>query len=306
MITLAVACHPEDPLVVQLREALPLVDCQLITEMSVEALATTRIAIGEPDPLARFVERMPALEWVQSTWAGVKPLIDCSARHYRLTGIKDVFGPAMSAYVLAYVLSAARDVSARTSHQRWHPEEEPPLQGRRMGIMGTGSIGLAVAQSACQVGLEVVGLNRTGISPGDSFAAVYSLDDRLAFTRGVDYLVALLPDTPHTTDLIDADLLAALNPGAMVINAGRGNCLDETALLAAISTGHIQQAVLDVFREEPLPETHPFWHTEGVVVTSHTAAPTPASAALAIFLDNLTRFQSAESLRYEIDWSRGY
>ncbi len=306
MITLAVACHREDPLLVQLREALPLVDCQLIAEMSADALATTRIAVGEPACLATYVEQMPALEWVQSTWAGVKPLIDSSARHYRLTGVKDVFGPAMSAYVLAWVLSAARDVSARLTHQRWHPEEEPALQGRRMGIMGTGSIGLAVAQSARQVGLEVVGLNRTGISPGDAFTAVYSLEDRLAFASGVDYLVALLPDTPQTTDLIDADLLAALNPDAMVINAGRGNCLDESALLTAIEGGHIQQAVLDVFREEPLPEVHPFWHTAGVVVTSHTAAPTPVSAALAIFLDNLTRFQSAESLRYEIDWAQGY
>ena len=139
--------------------------------------------------------------------------------------------------------------------------------------MGTGGIGTAIALAAKSFGLEVVGLNSDGRAV-DGFTTCYPSADRLTFADGLDYLVSVLPQTLQTDNLIDHEVLMRLNPRAIVINAGRGNAVVEADLIASLNACHLKAAVLDVFREEPLPQDDPLWSTPRVHITSHTAGPT--------------------------------
>jgi phosphoglycerate dehydrogenase-like enzyme len=171
--------------------------------------------------------------------------------------------------------------------------------------MGTGGIGTAIAFVAKPFGLEVIGLNSGGRTV-DGFTACYRSADRLAFAEGLDYLVSVLPQTSQTDNLIDHELLMRLNPHAIVINAGRGNAVVEADLIASLNAGHLKAAVLDVFREEPLPPNDPLWSTPGVYITSHTAGPTPDEAVAEVFERNLKRYIAGEPLTDAVRAGRGY
>ena len=131
-------------------------------------------------------------------------------------------------------------------------------------------------------------------------------DDKAAFASGLDYLVAVLPNTAGTRHLIDAAMLSALPPHAVVVNAGRGDTLDDAALIAALDEGRLAGAVLDVFPEEPLPPSHPLWRTPGVHITAHTAAPSFPADIVGVFADNYRRYHAGQPLRYVVDFERGY
>jgi len=267
--------------------------------------AEAEILFGAPDLLAALLPRAAAVRWVQSSWAGIRPLLDGPRRGYQLTGVKAIFGASMTEYVLAWLLAVERRVADRHGARHWDSSTDGTLAGKTLGIMGTGSIGSAVANTCSALGLEVRGLNSDGREqPG--FRDCWPREDRLAFAADIDYLVALLPDTPATDNLIDAALLDAMAPGAVLINAGRGNAIVMADLLAALKRGHLRQAVLDVLREEPLPDDDPLWNQQGLTITSHTAAPTPARAIVEIFLDNYRRYLAGEALLYPVDLERGY
>ena len=206
---------------------------------------------------------------------------------------------------MGWLLAIERNVMSRASHTQWTPTLEPRITGKRMGIMGTGGIGTAIALAARAFGLEVIGLNSDGRAV-EGFTACYPGADRLAFAEGLDYLVSVLPQTSQTDNLIDEGLLMRLSPRAIVINAGRGNALLEADLIASLNAGHVRAAVLDVFREEPLPPDDPLWSTSGVYVTSHTAGPTPDEAFAEVFERNLKRYIAGEPLTDPVRARRGY
>jgi phosphoglycerate dehydrogenase-like enzyme len=174
-----------------------------------------------------------------------------------------------------------------------------------MGILGTGGIGTAIALAAKAFGLEVIGLNSDGRAV-EGFTACYPSADRQIFAEGLDYLVSVLPQTAQTDNLIDREVLMRLNPGAIVINAGRGNAVVESDLIASLNAGHVRAAVLDVFREEPLPPDDPLWSTPGVHITSHTAGPTPDEAVAEVFERNLKLYLAEEPLADTVRAGRGY
>lgn len=263
------------------------------------------ILLGSPKALATILDEASGVAWVQSTWAGVTPLVEHPRRDYCLTGIKGVFGQAMSEYVLGWLLALERGIIRRATERRWDPRLDPNLAGKRLGIMGTGSIGGDVARACSALGLAVSGLNSDGRAvPG--FDACYPTGECLAFAEGLDYLVALLPDTPATSGLVDADLLARLSPGAILVNAGRANSVLDEDLLAALTKGQLKAAVLDVTREEPLPEGHRFWSVPGLYLTSHTAAPSSVETVVGVFADNYQRYRRGEPLRHVVNFDRGY
>jgi phosphoglycerate dehydrogenase-like enzyme len=136
--------------------------------------------------------------------------------------------------------------------------------------------------------------------------AYFHGDDRARFAAGVDYLVAVVPNTPGTRRLVDATLLSALPPHAVFINPGRGSVVDEEALVAAVGCGRLAGAVLDVFNEEPLPRDHVFWNTPGILITSHTAALSVPEDIAPVFVDNYRRLIRGEPLKYQVDFERGY
>ena len=267
--------------------------------------SAVEVVVGAPPDLVAIIPRCPQLRWVQSTWAGIDAIAHFASQTLQITPLKGVFGPAMTEYVMGWLLAIERNVISRASHTQWAPSLEPRIAGKRLGIMGAGGIGAAIALAAKSFGVEVIGLNSDGRAV-DGFTACYRSADRLAFAEGLDHLVSVLPQTAQTDNLIDHEVLIRLNPGAIVINAGRGNAVVEADLIASLNAGHLRAAVLDVFREEPLPLDDPLWSTPGVHITSHTAGPTPDEAIGEVFERNLKLYIAGEPLTDAVRVGRGY
>lgn len=267
------------------------------------------IAFGEPSLISAVIQQIPALKWVQSTWAGVDPLLDPALRRdYVLTNARGVFGGLISEYVFTYLLAHERRLLERHAAQvngMWDKTPPGTLRGRKIGLMGVGSIGACVAKTAKHFGMRVKGYTRGSESCPDVDAYFHGPDLK-AFVSDLDYLVCVLPNTADTVRIVDAALLAAMPPHAVFINAGRGSAVDEAALAEALHAGRIAGAVLGVFEEEPLPPAHIFWRTPNMLITSHTAALSAPEDIAPIFLDNYERLLREEPLRFQVDFERGY
>ena len=267
--------------------------------------SAVEVVVGAPPDLVAIIPRCPQIRWVQSTWAGIDAIAHFASESLLITPLKGVFGPAMTEYVIGWLLAIERNMINRASHIQWVPSLEPNITGKRMGIMGTGGIGTAIALAAKPFALEVIGLNSDGHA-ADGFSICYPSTDRLAFAEGLDYLVSVLPQTSQTDNLIDHEVLMQLNREAIVINAGRGNAVVEADLIASLNAGYLRAAVLDVFRVEPLPLDDPLWSTPGVHITSHTAGPTPDEAVAEVFERNLKLYIAGEPLTDAVRAGRGY
>lgn len=268
------------------------------------------IVLGDPDLLQQALPELDRLQWAQSTWAGVRPLAkqDCR-KDYILTGIKDIFGPIMSEYVICYMLMNERKALRRFASQQkkiWDTTAPGELRNKSIGILGVGSIGMSIARTAKFFQMKTKGYSRSPVSCKFIDEGYDHSDSLLDFVQDLDYLVSILPDTPATNCLLDKSIFKAMNPQALLINVGRGNVLDESALVEAVNEGYISGAVLDVFKEEPLPKTHPFWDTPGILITAHTAAMSFPEDIAPIFIENYRRFQSGKQLKYVVDLNLGY
>jgi phosphoglycerate dehydrogenase-like enzyme len=277
-------------------------------EDALAAYSGEQILFGNPQEIAALLPHMPTVTWVQSSWAGVTPLIDAPRRDYTLTGIKGVFGPQMAEYVLGYLLAHELKIITRLEQQRrrrWYREHSGTLAGRSIGIMGTGSIGTYIAKSAATLGLETLGLSRSGM-PVEGFDNVWPLAELNAFLARSHYLVSTLPATPETDRLLTADTLAKLPEGAVFVNVGRSNVVDHAALVDALTTGRLAAAVLDVFEEEPLPHDSPLWEAPNLFITAHVAAISHPLLIVPVFIENYRRFVAGEPLKYVVDFDAGY
>ena len=183
----------------------------------------------------------------------------------------------------------------------WDPTCPPLARERPVTILGMGALGSACATALRALNFPVTGWSRTA-KPG-SLHGEDGLTQALSTAR---ILVTLLPKTPETENLINARTLALLPEGAVILNPGRGPLIDDEALLAALDTGHIGHATLDVFRVEPLPQDHPFWSHPRVTVTPHIAADTRAITASKVIAENIRRGEAGESLLHLVDRARGY
>jgi len=273
-----------------------------------EAFAGQPILFGSPLAISKILSDLPEVKWVQSSWAGVTPLIDLDRRDYVLTGVRGVFGPQMSEYVLGYLLAHELDILGRHEDQlarRWAERPSGRLQGKRLGIMGTGSIGQAIAEQAAGFGVAVTGLSRSGATKRP-FETVYPIGRIDEFLPRLDYLVAVLPDLPSTRGLLHAGTLALLSKTAFFVNVGRGNVVDDDALVAALAGGNLAGAVLDVFHKEPLPGSSRLWDAPNLHVTAHIAASSDPELIVPVFLDNYRRFAAGEPMADVVDFERGY
>lgn len=270
-----------------------------------EAGLQADIALGAPDELASILPRMPRLRWVQSTWAGVTPLIELGRADYQLSGVKGLFGSRMSEYVLGWLLARERRMLDYAASESWAQLSERSPSDLRLGIAGVGAIGSAVAERCAPFFAEVVGLNSDGRGSAGC-ARCFPVNEIEAFANGLDALVGLLPHTSSTSGLLGERVFAAMNDGATLVNAGRGNALDLPAALSAVSSGRLGFMVLDVFDEEPVPDEDPLWQHPRVAITSHSAAPTENEALAGLFLKNLALFLCGEDPGGLIDFARGY
>ena len=286
-------------------------DLHVIASADADVSAADRfeMVLGEPSLVRTALARLTGMKWLQSTWAGVEPLLDPSLRRdYILTNARGVFGPQMSEYVFGYMIAHERKVFEKYAAQqqgRWDPAPPGMLRGKQIGLLGVGSIGASLAATAKHFGMRVKGYTRgsEGCADVDTY---FHGDDRIRFAADLDYLVSVMPNTAGTRHLVDAALLAALPPRAVFINPGRGSVVDEGALVEALQNGRLAGAVLDVFEQEPLPADHIFWRLPNIVITSHTAAISFPDDIAPVFIDNYRRWIAGRPLRYQVDFVAGY
>ena len=182
----------------------------------------------------------------------------------------------------------------------------PPIAAERpVTILGLGELGLACANALCGLGFPVTGWSRTpknlyGIT---TYHGEPGLKQALS---GAQIVILLLPNTPATQNTLNADTLALTAPGAFILNPGRGTLIDDDALIAALDSGQIAHATLDVFRTEPLPQEHPFWAHPKVTVTPHIASETRAPLASEVIAENIRRGEAGEPFLHLVDRSAGY
>lgn len=272
--------------------------------------AEAEILLGARIP-AELLAEMPRLRWIQTPNAGVEDLVAASIPPGVLTTrVVGLFEGYIAEWTLGYMLAHTlrlRQGLTQQGERQWQHYFIDRLEGKRLGVAGIGSIGQGVARRAAALGLQVVGLGRNQReSAGSPFTAIYTTEQLLDFCRGLDFLAMTLPLTPGTEGLFGSEALAVLNPGALVLNAGRGRVIQEEALLGALQSGHLGGAVLDVFATEPLPPAHPLWTAPGVTVTPHIAGPSVPAEVAAYFLQNYARFTSGTPLVGLIDRTRGY
>jgi len=215
---------------------------------------------------------------------------------------------AMSEYIAFQVLRLHRqdfDYRLQQAAGEWRERPQPNAAERRVGILGFGTLGQAAGRVLQSLGFTVAGWSRSAKAvPGfATHAGVRGLDEMLARS---DILVCLLPMTPETENILDAGLFARLPRGAGLINAGRGRHLVEADLLAALDSGRLAAAVLDVFRDEPLPSNHPFWRHPRIVVTPHVAADTHPPTAAPIIAAAIRDFAAGRPIANIVDPAHGY
>jgi phosphoglycerate dehydrogenase-like enzyme len=190
---------------------------------------------------------------------------------------------------------------------RWHRRMSVPLAGKTLGILGLGAIGQELARKASALEMRVIGTKRTP-TPLPHVDKVYGPDATDEVLGAADFVVLLLPTTSDTENFVNRERLRAMKPTAWLLNFARGALIVDADLIAAVQAKTIAGTVLDVFREEPLPSSHPFWKTEGILVLPHLGGGHPQrSAAVAeIFAGNARRFLAGEPLATAVDRARGY
>ena len=262
-------------------------------------------------PETGFLASLPSLKLILSLGAGVDHLLGDPQlpRHIPIVRLVDPhMTDAMSEYVVLQVLRLHRrdlDYRAQQEAAVWRELDQPNAVDRRIGILGLGELGQDAAKKLKTLGFDVAGWSRseknlTGIA---SYAGAPGLSQLLSRS---EILVCLLPLTTETEGILNSSAFAILPRDAALINAARGAHVVEEDLLAALASGQISVAVLDVFREEPLPTDHPFWRHPRVILTPHVAAFTNPTTAAPIILDNIRRFEDGRPLLNRVDLARGY
>lgn len=294
----------DEPEYKRLLEPLLLPDLEIVVEPE-----ESDIVVGEPRLVRDLLPRLSTLRWVQSIYAGVEPLIDPSQRRdYILTNARGVFGELMSEYVFGYLLFLEKKMLQRMKSQeakRWQRPESGLLRGKTIGLLGVGSIGAHLAGTAKHFGMMVRGFTR-GSEESMQVDQYFHGSDLLEFVDGLDYLVCVLPRTNDTNQIVDQAVLEALPAHAIFINVGRGNAVDESALVKALTEGKVAAAVLDVFQQEPLPDDHPFWTTPNLYMTFHTSAISYPEDITKLFAENYQLYIQGKPLKYQVDFDSGY
>jgi glyoxylate/hydroxypyruvate reductase len=250
------------------------------------------------------------LRAVQSLGAGINQLgMHLFPPHVRVARLVDRgLTGMMTEYALLAALRHARNFDAHERAQRastWDYIMPGGVGSFTVGVMGLGVIGAAVALRLAANGFPVRGWARSPKSLDG--VACFSGETGLAeFLGGTRILINLLPLTPQTENILDARLFASLPKGAFVVNIGRGAHLVDADLLAALNSGHLAGATLDVFRPEPLPPEHPFWQHPRILMTPHVAGTGDPDSAAQVVAENIRRAKQGETLLNEVDRTRGY
>jgi phosphoglycerate dehydrogenase-like enzyme len=265
------------------------------------------------DVLERVWPQALRLQWVHWAGAGVDAALFPGFRRSDvvLTNARGVFDQPIAEYVLGLILCFAKGFprTVRAQDRRhWDFRNSESISGSTALVIGVGNIGRAIAALLQAAGMNIIGVGRTARNDDALFGRVHPFGELDAQLSRADYVVNITPSTPDTRGLFSAQRFQRMNPGARFINVGRGDAVDEPALLEALQGGRIAGAALDVFAEEPLPEDSPFWALENVIVSPHMSGDVVESLEALVdqFVQNLRRFIRGEPLKNVVDKSRGY
>ena len=278
---------------------------------SADQLARTEALMAGAVP-AGLLPSMPKLRWAQAMSAGAEgwlALPDLPAG-LTLTCARGTHTESMPENIMSALFYVAKPIAtavANQKHSKWVQTVPQPLTGKTLGILGLGAIGQEVARLASAFGMRVIGTRRRPVAM-PNVAEILPPDRTDEVLAQSDFVLLLLPATPDTDNLIDATRLARMKPGAWLLNFGRGHLIKDADLIAAAKAKKIAGAVLDVFRQEPLPADHPFWTAEGIIVLPHVGGPHPQRDKFVarLFVDNLGRFLDGAPLKEIVDRAAGY
>lgn len=259
-----------------------------------------------------LLKKMPKLRWIQANTAGIDPwlanpdlrqdvALTCARGSHRIPMPENILG------ALFHLTKPYMQIALDQRESCWTRRVSDTLAGKTLGILGLGAIGQELARKATALEMRVIGTKRTA-GPLPHVEKVYSQEQTDEVLGQADFVLLLLPVTAATENFIDAERLRAMKPTAWLLNFGRGALIVDDDLIAAVKSKTIAGAVLDVFREEPLPTLHPFWKTEGILVLPHLGGGWPDRGAVVaeIFADNARRFLAGEPLATAVERGRGY
>ncbi|MDV7106151.1 D-2-hydroxyacid dehydrogenase [Vibrio sp. TH_r3] len=278
----------------------------IITEKNSDA----NIVLAAPPILADCIDTFSNMNWVQSTYAGVDPLMQPGLRQdYDLTNVKGIFGQQISEYVLGYCIEYFRHFNLYRQQQQqkcWQPHSYSTLAGKKLLILGTGAIGNYLAKTAASLNLHSIGINRSGIPPKESaFDQTAHFEQLDLYLADADIIVSTLPGTTQTKNMFDQTFFSHCR-NALFFNVGRGNSVNTAALIEALEGDNISHAFLDVFANEPISEQCSYWHNAKVTITPHIAADSFPEQVFEIFSDNYLKWRDGFQLDNQVDFDKGY
>ena len=284
------------------------VEAELIHDLEPEAPETIDYIVYAPSSALTDFAPYTGAKAVLNLWAGVESVVTNDSLTQPLARMVD---PGLTegmvewclGHTLRHHLGFDRDICRKDAV--WDYYVPPLARERRVTILGLGELGRAVGQALSALNFQVTGWSRTQKEvPG---MTCLSGEAGLSKALGrADILILLLPLTPATDSLLGTARLAEMPEGAVLINPGRGPLIDDEALIASLDEGRLSHATLDVFREEPLPETHPFWSHQKVTVTPHIASATRPVSAAQVLAENIRRGEAGEPFLHLVDRTRGY
>ena len=304
------------PLLPALQQAAPrarLIEVSAATPKEVAAADAT-IGVCSAEVLAQAKQ----LQWIQWLAVGVDRCVQQPAlreRHVLLTNLQRTMGPSMAEHVLAMMLALSRHLEYFLRKQQeghWTREDAAPqladLDGKTVLVVGLGGIGTEVARRAHVLGMRVTATRASGRNGPDYVSYVGLPDELLKLASEADFVVNCAPLTPQTTGIFNSEFFATLKPGSYFISVGRGRSTVTPDLIAALSSGHLAGAGLDVVDPEPLPADSPLWHLPNVIITPHVSAHTSVSREQRdlVLVENLRRYAAGEPMLVVVDIGRGY
>lgn len=305
----------------KIRQAAAEADCSVSfypdNDAAAPHLGDVHILFGPSDPRApALVKAAPQLRWFASYYAGVEPLMVPGAlrENILLTNGSGAYGVTIAEHMIMVSLMLLRRMPEYEAFVRNKEFRSDLMIGSLFGsnivICGTGDIGSNFAKrlrAFCPA--KIIGVNRTGRA-AEGFDEVITIDQLDTVLSQADLLAMTLPNTPQTDNLISRERMASMKNTAIIVNVGRGNCIDQTALIEALNNGELAGAALDVFRTEPIPQDDPAWNTTNLLVTPHCSGKMTMQftrdTLVDTFCENIKRFCAGEKLVHQVDTGLGY
>ena len=246
-----------------------------------------------------------SVKWMHTFSAGVDSpfFVQLMERGIRLTNSSGATASPIAQTTILYMLALSRNVRAWFQHQEkheWARQEFAELDGARLAVIGMGPIGIEIARLGVALNMNVEAIRRT--PTGSEPCPTFSFDQLHSVLARADWVAVALPLTDDTRQIFNAETFAIMKSGAHFVNVGRGELVDEESLVAALQSGHLAGAALDVFATEPLPSDSPLWDMDNVIITPHSSSASAQSGLRSedIFLKNLARYVAGEPMVNEV------